>query len=161
MTDHRPTAAVHGIRVRGGARAGDADPWLVHDAPGRPLVYGACFCGCATCRAELDRAVAARPGLVLGVKFGAAERLVLDAGVLAGGRDAEDDLLRRFGGDDDRIRELWVAGEREDGMSPGEALVLEAVAARGLPTPEWHVEVDADGARRPAPVRRVRRSDGR
>lgn len=145
------------------SRSGDPiDTWRACDAPRRPLRWGAVFCDCATCAATLHALAGVEPDRLLGVKFGVARRLLVAAGVLARTGFHGDDIAAHYGeGDDDWVRELWVADAGSgypEAMSPGEANILELMREHEIPLPEWNVEVDLEtGERRPAGARRVTR----
>lgn len=135
------------------------DLWLACEAPERPLAYGANFCDCDGCAVALQAAGERQPDLPIGIKFGLAERVIVDAEVLVADGLSADDLVRRFGDEGDWVREVWVASSPTDAMSPGERRVLEVLTDAGLPLPVHNVEITPDGECRPAGVRRVARGD--
>ena len=136
-----------------------SDLWLACEEPERPLAYGACFCDCPACAVALEAAGDREPDMPIGIKFGLAERCIVDAEVLVADGFSADDLVRRFGEEGDWVREVWVAASPDDCMSPGERRLFGLIEEAGLPLPEHNVLVSEDGTCRPAGVRRVARTD--
>lgn len=122
------------------------EPWLVHDHPHRPLSWGAHFCGCSTCDAALEEVADERPDLPVVVKFAIARRLVISAARLTEEPFDGEALVARFSEADDWVRDLYVARSFDDGDSTVELHVLALLREAGLPEPERHVVVHADGS---------------
>lgn len=131
--------------------------WTAHDDPDRPLEYGAVFCDCDVCTNVLETAAMCDPELPIGVKFGLAQRLVIEVGVLMADGVSGDDLVRRFGEANDWVREVWVARELDDCMSPGEAALFQILSDAEIPLPEFNIEVNLEtGEWEPAGHRTVK-----
>lgn len=129
---------------------------VAHDDPDQPLVYGTVFCDCDVCASILTTAAMCEPELPIGLKFGLAQRLVIEVGALAAEGVESHHILRRFGEEADWIREVWVARDIDDCMSPGEARMMEILTEASIPLPEFNIEVDLEtGDWQPAGHRRV------
>lgn len=76
--------------------------WIAHDAPERPLAYGAWICDCVPCAIALQATVATNPGLRFVVKRGMGRDLVSGRDLLERGADS-------YCGPDDYVREVFVA----------------------------------------------------